>query len=882
METNRTPKCSSLSYVLSIEPAHWLSVPTVAIESVRRRVPRPPTVQPNRDRFVTTMQETIIVGGVSDVDSELYVRLDHYQKERDDDITGRPDFEPVTAAGPKFYPLQLQQRPAVLAAMPAAPVDLFHQFIPVSLIEKWVIYTNEAPEPERGPGPGSRTNQRYKKQPSVRGQAWKPTTVPEIYLWLAMQIYIGLHRESCLEDYWKASGPESHLPIHPIIKLMTFDRFQLLSRRIRISSHTTDPGRPFLPCADWSDHIQAVSLQLWSPGTDIAVDECIIGFEGRAYEKTTVPNKPTPTGFKIWVVAQRGYFLQWLFHTPRAALGPAGLPRLKKRKIVDSKITLNPTQTVVVSLVSRLPGTIYHVFLDNLFSSPDLFRALRDRGIAATGTCRTNCGLYKPFVVAKQQDSGKGCWPYNKVEAMPTPEGKVNQIAWKDNALVLLLSTVFTGEEFMRRVRRKPSATGASGPIRREFGSVAIKELPMLQAANDYNYSMGAVDRGDQLRATESLDHRNRRGGWRAIAWTFLLEVTLVNSYLLQQQAPGPSPWAPYKQQRPWRQHLVDSLIKLYSKTGHSRQRFKDGDTSMPLSQHNSVNRGKSSLCLGCQGLRAGEPRSKSKALRKPLSEVSANSLKKPAKTRRGCDVTDHSTPIALHPTTSFTTLFFPPRLSPLCTITITMKPTIAEESFLACLGLWVDPSAELLLCTSANCQYSLCIKKAQVTSHLRDKHDIPAASRIGVTRLLRHLDLGNPNSAAPPKDGSPEHPKLQMYKGFACLHCDFRTIHLPSMRRHPSDKSALSYSIRDMPSMIRHQASTNDFFQPIYLQTWARGPNCRYWLASRDGSFQRSPEPDMSILPAAVATVRRFIELVDRHVHQVFLREANKAHDAL
>jgi hypothetical protein len=63
------------------------------------------------------MQDIIIVGGVSDVDSELYVRLDHYQQERDDDITGRPDFEPVTAAGPKFYPLQLQQRPAVLAAI---------------------------------------------------------------------------------------------------------------------------------------------------------------------------------------------------------------------------------------------------------------------------------------------------------------------------------------------------------------------------------------------------------------------------------------------------------------------------------------------------------------------------------------------------------------------------------------------------------------------------------------------------------------------------------------------------------------------------------------------------------------------------------------------
>jgi hypothetical protein len=85
---------------------------------------------------------------------------------------------------------------------------------------------------------------------------------------------------------------------------------------------------------------------------------------------------------------------------------------------------------------------------------------------------------------------------------------------------------------------------------------------------------MGAVDTGDHLRATEGLDHRNRWGGWRAIAWTFLLEIALVNSYLLQQRAPGPSPWAPYSSQRQWRQCLVDDLIALYGKTGGDKAAF--------------------------------------------------------------------------------------------------------------------------------------------------------------------------------------------------------------------------------------------------------------------------------------------------------------------
>ncbi|KEY73241.1 hypothetical protein S7711_09855 [Stachybotrys chartarum IBT 7711] len=173
----------------------------------------------------TATKDTIVVGGVCEADTELFVRLDHYQQEREGDITGRPNFEPVAACGSTFEPFELEQRHPLLSTLPASPVDLFQLFLPVFLIERWVTYTNEAPEPHRGPGPGSRGNSSYKQQPSRRGKAWSPTSVPEIFLWLAIQIYIGLHRETRLEDHWKVSGPEGHLPTHPIIKYMTFDRF---------------------------------------------------------------------------------------------------------------------------------------------------------------------------------------------------------------------------------------------------------------------------------------------------------------------------------------------------------------------------------------------------------------------------------------------------------------------------------------------------------------------------------------------------------------------------------------------------------------------------------------------------------------------------------
>ncbi|KFA55602.1 hypothetical protein S40293_10301 [Stachybotrys chartarum IBT 40293] len=84
---------------------------------------------------------------------------------------------------------------------------------------------------------------------------------------------------------------------------------------------------------------------------------------------------------------------------------------------------------MVVSLLSRLPGAIYYIFLDNLFSLPYLFQALRQQGIAATGTTQVNYGIYAPFVVAKQEDRTRKSWAFNTIKAMPMPEGQVNQIA---------------------------------------------------------------------------------------------------------------------------------------------------------------------------------------------------------------------------------------------------------------------------------------------------------------------------------------------------------------------------------------------------------------------------------------------------------------------
>jgi hypothetical protein len=82
---------------------------------------------------------------------------------------------------------------------------------------------------------------------------------------------------------------------------------------------------------------------------------------------------------------------------------------------------------VVVALVKLLPKARYHVFLDNLFSSPNLFRRLRQLGHGATGTARQNCGFHEPLVKLKKVDSTAAAdLEFNYLTAVPTKDNLVS------------------------------------------------------------------------------------------------------------------------------------------------------------------------------------------------------------------------------------------------------------------------------------------------------------------------------------------------------------------------------------------------------------------------------------------------------------------------
>lgn len=202
---------------------------------------------------------------------------------------------------------------------------------------------------------------------------------------------------------------------------------------------------------------------------------------------------------------------------------------------------------------------------------------------------------------------------------------------------MLFLTTVFKGDERTSRKRKRPSTDHPRArPVQRFFGKEAVKEVNIPTVAAFYNDEMNHVDRGDQLRAYLGYDHPLRRGAWQALTWTFLFEVILVNTYLLQLH--GQPDWAKYIDQQEWRECIFNALFNFYSEESDSRKHYRTGvelDTQdrQKCSEHsdrgiNHVNRGVKSDCLACQGFQQGQPRSRGQK-RSPLVEVTGNTRKK-------------------------------------------------------------------------------------------------------------------------------------------------------------------------------------------------------------------------------------------------------------
>lgn len=169
---------------------------------------------------------------------------------------------------------------------------------------------------------------------------------------------------------------------------MSLVRWQQLDRFFHLSKPCQKPpGQESLfdRVEPLNEELRIDTKKFWQPSTHLAVDEAIQHFMSRAKETVNIPSKPTPEGFKIWVLGNHGYILDWLFHA--RGKGPLTLDDYWTRCR-----GFPATQSVVFELFLQegiQQDSRHIVWLDNLFTLVRLLSRLRDSGFGAAGTVRT-------------------------------------------------------------------------------------------------------------------------------------------------------------------------------------------------------------------------------------------------------------------------------------------------------------------------------------------------------------------------------------------------------------------------------------------------------------------------------------------------------------
>lgn len=373
----------------------------------------------------------------------------------------------------------------------------------------------------------------------------------------------------------------------------------------------------------------------------MAVDESMIRYTGRAHQVTTIPNKPTPTGIKVWNIAQKGFILRSCWHEPGSKNGPVGVKTPPELGGSNTGKGGNKTQAVVLHLLQQLPPARYHVYIDNLFTSNALMELLRSHGFGATGTCRTNAGVISELIDIKKNDKGPNEMPWGTLIEMPIASGLVNQCGWKDNAFVLTMSTVDDGKSKVTRLRKRPKKTSSKAKTSRvPFGDQPTKELDIPVVYDKYNNKMLAVDEADQLAGSNGGSRRIRRGAWQSLEQWILVTI-LVNCYLVAFYSEVERKREiKFRNQHDFRIQLVEGLLAMsLREPGPKKRRFSYSncdDSDVPITDHHHAKRPTRSDCMACKG---GTYSDRPVQRRRPLAQKSANQMghSKRSSTFYGC-----------------------------------------------------------------------------------------------------------------------------------------------------------------------------------------------------------------------------------------------------
>ena len=294
-------------------------------------------------------------------------------------------------------------------------------------------------------------------------------TMGELRKAVGILMYISVVRMPNTRMFWNKSMG------HTAVKtVLTRDRFEEIIRLLHMANNSLQPARgdpafdKLYKVRKLLEYLNSNFQQHAEMEKVVSVDEQMIPFKGRLGLRVYMKNKPAKWGIKVWALAgHSGYVHSFnIFgNNLRVNEGPEGIG-------ASGQTVLNLTETLE-------PGT--EVFFDNYFASPALLLALKEKGLPAACTLRSNriekCPLKSEKVLQKQ---GRGA-----IDHMVSEEG-ILVARWYDNKPVMVGSNHYSVNP--------PSRVKRWCRKKKEY-----LHIPIPYIIRAYNKGMGGVDRCDQL-----------------------------------------------------------------------------------------------------------------------------------------------------------------------------------------------------------------------------------------------------------------------------------------------------------------------------------------------------------------------------------------------
>ena len=228
-------------------------------------------------------------------------------------------------------------------------------------------------------------------------------------------------------------------------------------------------------------------LANYLPEKSVSIDESMVRYFRRHGCKQYMRNKAVKFDFKFWVAAL-GYAIQFYLH--------AG-----KNKNYDFNLGLGGS--VVVTWAKKLPsqvGSNYHTIMDNIFTSPNLLRILKTKGISATVRInRVDNAHLRPIKEMEKLERGAS-------DVVTGRNSNLTLVRWKDNKVVRVAST-FVGKMPRKKAHRYVKAQNDRA------------EIDQPQIIFLYNKDKGGVDRLDQNISSYMIGHCSKKWWW--LVWIY-------------------------------------------------------------------------------------------------------------------------------------------------------------------------------------------------------------------------------------------------------------------------------------------------------------------------------------------------------------------------